>query len=194
MRFFTSLSLLSLSIGLTTAAAVVTPNTDISSRGFPFPGVKNSKRSCLRHSDVDTLVDAYVRMITKWNDADAVYLASDFIDSSDSINQLAGIPLGTPTFPSKAAFIEHQHVQPDNLPITITYKSPTDCGEIALIWAVKFGKAQIQVRGITILGAVKEGGDWKIKSIDVEFNNIAYLLNIGGSFLFPGQPCPAAPK
>ncbi|KAK4223398.1 hypothetical protein QBC38DRAFT_487796 [Podospora fimiseda] len=180
MRFLT---LLSLSTGLVAAA----PNP-----GFPFPGVTTkSKGTCLWPSDVKTLVDAYVRMLTKWNDADAVYLASDFVDNSDSINQLAGIPLGTPTFPSKEAFIEHQHVQPDNLPITVTHSSPTDCDEIALIWTVKFGIAQKQVRGITILGAIKEDGDWKIKSIDVEFNNIAYLLNIGGSFLFPGQACPA---
>jgi hypothetical protein len=67
---------------------------------------------CLHPEDVDTLVDAYVRMLSKWNDTDAKYLADDgFVDTSDSINILAGIPLGSPTFPTKQAFIDHQHTQ-----------------------------------------------------------------------------------
>ncbi|KAK4459710.1 hypothetical protein QBC42DRAFT_273785 [Cladorrhinum samala] len=234
MRFIASLSLLAASLGLSAAAAV-----DISPRGggtSPSSPFHFSKRGhCLRSSDVDALVAAYVRMLTKWDDADAVYLASEFRDSSDSINQLAGIPLGQPTFPSKAAFIEHQHVQPDLLPIQISSPPLATCDTITVIWTVTFGKAQLSVRGITILGAIKEDSKdddsdsdsdsehsehsqhsehsdhsedsdsddnhhdesssnntkWKIKSIDVEFNNIAYLLNIGGSVLFPGQPCPA---
>lgn len=66
---------------------------------------------CLNEDDTDTLVKAYVRMISNWNDADAKYLAEDFVDRSDSINSLARIPLGSPTFPSKQAFIDHQHTQ-----------------------------------------------------------------------------------
>ncbi|KAK4168484.1 hypothetical protein QBC43DRAFT_376098 [Cladorrhinum sp. PSN259] len=198
MHLVTSISLFYSLLGLSAAAAVAAPNADIVSPrgglGFPFSGFsRDSRPTCLWKSDVDALVDAYVRMITKWNDEDAVYLASDFVDRSDSINQLAGIPLGQPTFPTKDAFIEHQHDQPDNLPINITHSSPTSCTEITLIWTAKFGVAQKQVRGITILGAVRDESDgkWKIKSIDVEFNNIAYLLNIGGSVLFPGQACPS---
>ena len=66
---------------------------------------------CLHPDDVDVLVNAYVRMLSKWNDTDAKYLADSFRDSSDSINILAGIPLGSPTFPTKQAFIDHQHTQ-----------------------------------------------------------------------------------
>jgi hypothetical protein len=66
---------------------------------------------CLYPGAVDTLVNAYVRMISKWNDTDAKYLADNFVDTSDSINILAGIPLGSPTFPTKQAFIDHQHTQ-----------------------------------------------------------------------------------
>lgn len=58
---------------------------------------------------------------------------------------------------------------------------------MAVIWTVTFGVAQKPVRGVTIIGATKEAGFWQIKSIDVEFNNIAYLLNIGGSYKMPGQ-------
>jgi len=38
------------------------------------------------------------------------------------------------------------------------------------------------------LGATKAAKFWQIERIDVEFNNIAYLLDIGGSFQFPSQP------
>jgi hypothetical protein len=77
---------------------------------------------CLYPDAVDTLVNAYVRMLSKWNDTDAKYLADGFVDTSDSINILAGIPLGSPTFPTKQAFIDHQHTQvspsaPSHLPI-----------------------------------------------------------------------------
>ncbi len=66
---------------------------------------------CLHSDDVDVLVDAYQRMLSKWNDTDAKYLADSFRDSSDSINILAGFDLGKPTFPTKQAFIDHQHTQ-----------------------------------------------------------------------------------
>ncbi len=43
------------------------------------------------------------------------------------------------------------------------------------------------MRGVTILGATKDKGYWQIKTIDVEFNSIAYLLDIGGTYTLPGQ-------
>ncbi|KAL2172357.1 hypothetical protein VTG60DRAFT_6196 [Thermothelomyces hinnuleus] len=143
--------------------------------------------ACLRPDDVDTLVDAYVRMLSSWNDTHAEYLADDFVDTSDSINILAGIPLGSPTFLGRAAFIDHQHTQPDNLPLEVTHKSPISCDEIALIWQATFGFAEAQVRGLTILGATRDAGYWQIATVDVEFNSLAYLLDIGGSYSLPGH-------
>lgn len=69
----------------------------------------------------------------------------------------------------------------------MTHKSPYSCDEIALIWKATFGETKKQVRGVTILGATKDKGYWQIKTIDVEFNSIAYLLDIGGSYTLPGQ-------
>ena len=43
------------------------------------------------------------------------------------------------------------------------------------------------MRGVTILGATKDKGYWQIKTIDVEFNNIAYLLDMGGTYTMPTQ-------
>ena len=41
---------------------------------------------------------------------------------------------------------------------------------------------------MSILGATKAAGYWQLKSLDVEFNSLAYLLDIGGSYKLPGQP------
>ncbi|KAK0658685.1 hypothetical protein QBC41DRAFT_55316 [Cercophora samala] len=170
---------------------------------FPATPAAGQAESCLSSEAAEVIVDAYVRMISKWNDEDAYYLSESFYDTSDSINSLAGIPLGTVTFPSKEAFIEHQHVMPDNLPLVITHKI-VDCTEITLIWTATFAVPHVQakpVRGIAILKTVGELEDteseyvkgendyiWKIGGLDVEFNNIAYLQNIGGSCEFPTGP------
>ncbi|GAB1319718.1 SnoaL-like domain-containing protein [Madurella fahalii] len=185
MRFIQSVALLSLTaLGLASPVA-----SSVEARGNGN-GNGNGKGwgygQCMHANDAQTLVDAYVRMISGWNDADAKYLAESFRDTSDSINQLAGKPLGSDTF-NKQSFIDHQHEQPDNLPIQVRHQSPTGCNEVALIWDVTFGVAQKPVRGITILTGTKEAGYWQIQSLDVEFNNIAYLLNIGGSYKMPGQ-------
>ncbi|KAK0615180.1 hypothetical protein B0T17DRAFT_458383, partial [Bombardia bombarda] len=138
--------------------------------------------ACVHINDVETLVDAYLRILSnaKWDDADAKYLAESFVDTSDSINILAGIPLGNATFPTKAAIIEHEKTAPDNLPIKVTLKGPVNCEYISFVWSAIFGAGKL-VRGLTILGVTKEAGWWQIKSIDVEFNSIAFLENIGGS-------------
>ncbi|KAK3682985.1 hypothetical protein B0T22DRAFT_386824 [Podospora appendiculata] len=181
MRFLKSLLTLTLAaVGV--SAAAVTP------RGPApvVPAALTRRTHCLCQSDVNVLIAAYTRILTKWDPADAKYLSDDFVDTSDSINILAGIPLGSPTFPSKAAFISHETTQPDNLPIQVTFKGPFNCNYISLIWTATFGAGK-PVRGITIIGATKTAGYWQIKSIDVEFNSLAYLLDIGGSFKFPGQ-------
>ena len=105
MRFFTSLAVLSLAaVGL---ASPVDTDAAIDARHSP----------CLNSGDIDKLVDAYKRIISNWNDADAKYLADNFRDTSDSINILAGIPLGSDTFPNKAAFLNHMqtNVRPPSL-------------------------------------------------------------------------------
>jgi hypothetical protein len=47
------------------------------------------------------------------------------------------------------------------------------------------------VRGITILTTTKKDDKWQFVRWDVEFNNIGYLANIGGTWSMPGA-APAA--
>jgi hypothetical protein len=133
MRFFSSLTLLSLAtLGLATPTSeAITRRQEkagaeshgilggLSRRSDRKTDIGKYKRNsglCLCQDDIDTLVDAYRRMLSRWDDTDAKYLADTFVDTSDSINILAGIPLGSPTFPSKEAFIDHQHVQVTSSP------------------------------------------------------------------------------
>lgn len=67
--------------------------------------------------------------------------------------------------------------------------STFNCNYITVIWHATFGAAQKAVRGIAVAGAVynKQKKMWQIKSVDVEWNSLAYLLDIGGSYTLPGQ-------
>ncbi|KAK3388501.1 hypothetical protein B0T20DRAFT_386514 [Sordaria brevicollis] len=189
MHLLPTLTLLTTTLtALTTAVALPSSQSDlIDARGFK--GGDDGK--CLCEEDANTLRDAYVRMISNWNPADAKYLTEDFKDTSGSINILIGKPLdgSVPTFANKAEFVEHMTVMPDNLPLRVTF-STYNCNYITVIWTATFGVAQKAVRGIAVAGAVydKKKKMWLIKSVDVEWNSMAYLLDIGGSYKLPGQP------
>ncbi|KAK2072607.1 hypothetical protein P8C59_006949 [Phyllachora maydis] len=161
-----------------------------SAAGPPVAGRASSSSSssnCLCPGDVDSLVGAYVSLLSNYTDATAnEYLVPDFTDTSDSINILAGNALGSVTFGSKQAFMQKEEAQPDNLPIQVSSVGPVSCDKIALIWTATFGAGR-PVRGITILTAVLNGIQWQIQSFDVEFDNMAYLVDIGGSYKLPGQ-------
>lgn len=112
MRFFSSLATLALAASAT--AAAVGSKTTIVRKGGVDLEVRADPKKCLCQSDVDTLVAAYKRMINGWKDEDAVYLADDFLDWSESINLLIppnGLGTGFPIFPTKQSFIDHQHTQ-----------------------------------------------------------------------------------
>lgn len=115
MRFIQSVALFSLaSLGLASPVDAVRGNCGQGlgkGLGWGNNGNNGNCGNCMRPDDAQTLVDAYVRMISGWDDADAKYLAENFRDTSDSINQLAGKPLGSDTFPTKQSFIDHQHEQ-----------------------------------------------------------------------------------
>jgi len=54
---------------------------------------------------------------------------------------------------------------------------------VAFRWHATFGAANQPSRGIAIIGTRKvANGGWQIKSLDVEFNSLVWLLNVGGSY------------
>ncbi|KAL2255535.1 hypothetical protein VTK26DRAFT_3176 [Humicola hyalothermophila] len=94
MRFIPSLTVLSLAaLGLASPLDALTTPVDtapVENVAGAIPalgGVLQTRHSpCLGHEDVDMLVDAYVRIISDWNEADAKYLASNFRDTVRSWN------------------------------------------------------------------------------------------------------------
>jgi hypothetical protein len=194
MRFFGALTTLALAASAT-AAAVGTAS--ITRRDGSVVSVRSEPKKCLCQSDVDELTNAYTSMLGHWEDKWADYLNDEsFVDWSDSINLLAKLEPGFPIFPNKAAFLAHQATNPDNLPnFKIEKLGPWNCDSISFVWSTTFsfvpGGVPKPVRGVTILGATKGEEHWVIKTLDVEFNNIQFLKNIGGSVTYPAPP-PAA--
>lgn len=71
--------------------------------GAECPSLENDQ------SAVDFIVNDYASLIGDYSDAlGNSFLADDFTDTSGSINALAGLPLDSVTFPSKAAFQANQ--------------------------------------------------------------------------------------
>ncbi|KAK3942892.1 hypothetical protein QBC46DRAFT_379035 [Diplogelasinospora grovesii] len=182
-------------LGLVSAVALPPPATDA-----PLSADKRSgscardSGSCLSPSDAAAIVNAYKGMINHWDNSYIPWIAEDFTDQSDSINEFIPQALGATTFRSKQAFIQHEQTQPDNLPLVVQSFGPLGCTQIALIWTATFSytsAAPQPVRGITILGTSKTGSGsipWQIRRIDVEYNSMAFLKNIGGSYTFPPPP------
>lgn len=155
------------------------------------PGPSGGLLSCsraLEHNPktVAVLVDNYAEVIGNYSEALAQsFLFEDFKDISDSINILAGIPLGSVTFPSKQAFMASQATQP-KIPVVVTGTYAVTRDTVVIRYTQTFGAGDV-VAGIAILGFACDQGDkqWKLKEINTEFNSLAYFQNIGGSCVGP---------
>lgn len=137
--------------------------------------------TCLTSDTASYLVNGFASLLTNYNNATAeALLASDFTDTSDSINWLAGYPIGSTTFPSKQAFEQGQGSQP---PIGFQLYSidAVTCKVVAFRWAALLGGDP--VKGINILYASNLNNTaqgWQIETNFSEFNSGLWLEEIGG--------------
>ena len=142
--------------------------------------------ACMTRAEATEIVDIYVQLIANYTDeVCAKYCAEDFVDRSDSINTFIFRPLGEPTFATKKIFMEAQISNPP-FPVEVDSIDAVDCEAIALRWHAQFGAANLPSKGITIIGTTKREGWWQIKSLDLEFNSLIWLLNMGGSYVWEG--------
>lgn len=137
---------------------------------------------------VITLVNDYAQLIGNYTPALGQRFLSDtgFNDTSDSINALASLPLGSTTFASKAAFLANQASQA-KIPLVVTSVNAVTCDTVVLRWTQTFGEADLPAAGISILGFVCEGGEWKLKTLYTEFNSLVYFQDVGGSCTPPSS-------
>lgn len=102
-------------------------------------------------------------------------LATDFQDYSDSINWMAGIPLGSVTFPSKAAFDQGQGYGQPELSVK-TLNLWHSCNEITWRWQATT-PSQATVVGINQM--ILNADHSKIQTNYAEFDNAAWLQSFG---------------
>ncbi|KIW87068.1 uncharacterized protein Z519_12365 [Cladophialophora bantiana CBS 173.52] len=100
-------------------------------------------------------------------------LASDFSDISDSINFMAGFPLGSVTFPSKQAFDYGQGVLQPEVAVTVL-NIWHDCNSITWRWRIT--STALPVNGINHMIIDSDG---KIQKNYAEFDNGAWLQSFG---------------
>jgi hypothetical protein len=142
--------------------------------------------SCITRDEAKQITDIYAGLIANYQPADCErYCADEFVDRSDSINTFIFQPLGQPTFGTKQIFMDAQLSNP-SFPLIVDSIDAVDCQAVALRWHATFGAANESSRGITILGTTKEKGYVQIKSIDVEFNSLIWLLDMGGNYTWEG--------
>ncbi|KAH8647227.1 hypothetical protein BX600DRAFT_518506 [Xylariales sp. PMI_506] len=163
----------------TLAASLSVPRDDLSLE-------QRSGGGGLSTQDANKIAAQYAQLIGSYTKelADS-FLDDSFTDTSDSINVLAGIPLGSVTFPSKAAFEAGQSQLPA-IPLVITSINAITSNTIVLRWTQTFGAANQPVAGISILVVTgckngKSSSGYKLKTLYTEFNSLTYFTNTGGT-------------
>ncbi|KAJ9652680.1 hypothetical protein H2198_008083 [Neophaeococcomyces mojaviensis] len=137
---------------------------------------------CLNDAKVKTILDGYTYLLESPQGADfnttAESLLSDsFFVSSDSINTLAGYPLGVNAYPSKQAFIAGQAQTPP-IPVLQTLGSFYSCDQIAWRWnGSQIGSNQYEIKGIITMDV--NATTTQINAVYSEFNSGAWLSDIG---------------
>jgi len=138
-------------------------------------------KPCLNATSAQRLVSGYSGLLTNFTKLNAnKFLATNFTDTSDSINFLAGIPLGNVTFPSKAAFIAGQGSEPA-IGFKVINIDAVTCDTIAFRWEAILG-TKAPVKGINIMvGTHSPANGWQIKTNYAEFNSAVWAKEIGGN-------------
>lgn len=169
----------SLAVAAFAGTAVAFPSLSI-------PSWLSRRADCLTEAEAKDIVDLYVRLIANYKDEDCEkYCADNFVDRSDSINTFIFRPLGEPTFATKKIFMEAQGSNPP-FPVVVDGIDAVGCKNIGLRWHATFGAANLPSKGITLIGTTKEKGYWQINSLDLEFNSLIWLLNMGGNYTWEG--------
>lgn len=185
---FSAVAVISAVAGLAAATPFGPPSSTTSFPGFSFPtgGAPTQYTppvTCLTNDTANTLIKGFASLLTNYSNATAdALLASDFTDTSDSINQLAGYPPGSVTFPSKAAFKAGQGSQPA-IGFTVLSVDTVTCTNVTFRWAAQVGQKLFPVKGINSfvasnLNSTTQG--WQLKTMYSEFNSLGWLINLGG--------------
>ncbi|EXJ70285.1 uncharacterized protein A1O5_06353 [Cladophialophora psammophila CBS 110553] len=146
-------------------------------------GITAPTYTCLNSPEATDIVSTFASFLTAPQAPDFaskanVLLADNFTDTSDSINFLAGYPLGGKTFPSKTAFIAGQGAQRP-IPTLTTLDIFFSCNKIAWRWLAQgIGSGQYEVKGIDTFTITPSG---QISEVFAEFNSAAWAADLAPS-------------
>jgi hypothetical protein len=181
----------------TTLAAVTALVTTITtalpvSGSWPRTQLSQRTSQCLSAADAAYIVNSFALLVNSTFNPNlaAAILTPNFIDYSDSIDFLAGIPLGRATFTSLATFEAGQAGQAP-IPFQVLSIDAVSCSNIAFRWLAYPGSGRYEVKGLNIMyttrtGALNNGADgWQVQTNFVEFNAAAWVLDLGGTCVAP---------
>jgi len=151
-------------------------NSTIGSAFHPTP-----IHDCLKAGQATKIVNAFLYLLANpkaanFNATATALFTKDFTDTSDSIDQLAGLPEGSVTFPSRSAFIAGSGSQPPLFLQTLDIFN--SCDKIGWRWISISGTGNDneKVKGIDVFEISKKG---KVKATFAEFNSGAWLADLG---------------
>lgn len=167
---------------VTLAAVAVAAPAGLSTRGY------GDGSGCIPYDVAISIETQWISTLTNFDEAVAENLLyPGLVDTSDSINYIAGIPLGGPTFPSAQAYEAGQGAQ-QPIGVTLLATDAVTCDTIVLRWVGQVGENIYPANGITVLKVIQVGADasvgptgWQLSKIYTEFNSAAWIADIGGS-------------
>lgn len=142
-----------------------------------------NKGACMTDADAQTVANNFEALIANYSDALAnATLTENFHDYTDSVIELIDsgcpngpVPLGVPTFDSRASFEIGQGSQPP-----IPFKQLNvwhNCETVTLRWMSAMTPSN--VTGIIVMETTKSNGTWLINTVYSEFNSGAWLVDLG---------------
>ncbi|OCT47364.1 hypothetical protein CLCR_02632 [Cladophialophora carrionii] len=143
-------------------------------------------KGCLTQADADDIVAKFISILDH-PDVDAAnataqaLIGPDFFEKSDSINMLAGHPVGAVTFSGKAKYVQGVLLAPSITNIT-TYKTlVAGCTNVLWYWNMAgIGSKTIPVNGFNLFEIT---ADKQIADMFVEFNNVGWGIDTGFTVL-----------
>ncbi|KAK3311957.1 hypothetical protein B0H66DRAFT_538905 [Apodospora peruviana] len=158
------------------------------------PGYPVDLGACLCDKQANFIVDKFKSILTNPDRTAAkttaeTLIAESYVEESDSINILAGYPLGGPSFASKQLFIDGVAAAPA-IPSMDTLEVFHDCTRISWRWNVKgLGLNKYPVKGFNSFTVDPCTGQIKLSYI--EFSSIAWGSDIGWTCTPPSGPPPS---
>jgi len=165
-----------------TLAALAASASAVATTPKYFPGC--SKRRCLTQNMADKFVTRFIGILEhqdtdlgNFTQAMEIVLADDFQEISDSINSLAGIPLGSVTTSSKEEYIQETENAPPDSGIETIFTAVANCRNIIWHWNFpQVGSAQYPVKGFNYFQLNEY---CQVDTMSIEFNSIAWGSDIG---------------